>query len=75
MASGVAAAARATYSANSPVSYPNVGPPNGSAAQAIAFARGVIGSGYSKNPRMGPTYDCSGLTYMAWRAAGVTTRQ
>ena len=68
-----AAAARVKFSARaSPVSYPNVGPPNGSAAQAIAFARGVIGSGYSKNPRMGPTYDCSGLTHMAWRAAGVT---
>ncbi len=65
------AAARAKYAVASPASYPNVGPPNGSAAQAIAFARGVIGSGYSKNPRMGPTYDCSGLTYMAWRAAGV----
>ncbi|MEX0666674.1 MAG: C40 family peptidase [Acidimicrobiia bacterium] len=66
------AAVRAKYSApTGPVSYPNVGPPNGSASQAIAFARGVIGSGYSKNPRMGPTYDCSGLTHMAWRAAGV----
>jgi cell wall-associated NlpC family hydrolase len=32
----------------------------------------VIGAGYSKNPRMGPTYDCSGLTTMAWRAAGVS---
>lgn len=52
-------------------SYPDVGPPNGSASQAIAFARGVIGAGYSTNPRMGPTYDCSGLTTMAWRAAGV----
>jgi cell wall-associated NlpC family hydrolase len=68
-------AARARITARAaagPVSYPNVGPPNGSAAQAIAFARGVIGSGYSTNPRMGPTYDCSGLTHMAWRAAGVT---
>ncbi|MEX0664486.1 MAG: NlpC/P60 family protein [Acidimicrobiia bacterium] len=62
-------AARAQFS--SPVSYPDVGPPNGSASQAIAWARGVIGSGYSLNPRMGPTYDCSGLTHMAWRAAGV----
>jgi cell wall-associated NlpC family hydrolase len=66
------AAARAAFTASvGPVSYPNVGPPNGSAAQAIAFARGVIGSGYSTSPRMGPTYDCSGLTHMAWRAAGV----
>jgi cell wall-associated NlpC family hydrolase len=53
------------------VNYPNVGPPNGSAAQAIAFARGVIGAAYSTSPRTGPTYDCSGLVMMAWRAAGV----
>ena len=52
--------------------YPNVGPPNGSAAQAIEYARQAVGAGYSKNPRMGPTYDCSGLTSMAWRAAGVS---
>ena len=52
--------------------YPNVGPPNGSAAQAIEYARQAVGAGYSKNPRMGPTYDCSGLTTMAWRAAGVS---
>ncbi len=55
-----------------PVPAPDVGPPNGSASQAIAYARAVIGAGYSKNPRMGPTYDCSGLTTMAWRAAGVS---
>lgn len=66
-----AEAARARYSA-APVAYPNVGPPNGSAAQAIAFAKGVIGAGYSTNPRMGPTYDCSGLTKSAWAAAGVS---
>lgn len=62
-------ASRSKYSA--PVNYPDVGPPNGSAAQAIAFARGVIGAGYSTNPRTGPTYDCSGLVMSAWRAAGV----
>jgi len=66
-------AARAKYSTPSgPVNYPNVGPPNGSAAQAIAFARGVVGAPYSTNPRMGPSYDCSGLVTMAWRAAGVS---
>jgi len=49
-----------------------VGPPNGSASQAIAFARGVVGAGYSTNPRTGPTYDCSGLVSAAWGAAGVS---
>jgi cell wall-associated NlpC family hydrolase len=57
---------------SAPEKFIDVGPPNGSAAQAIAYARQAVGSGYSKNPRMGPTYDCSGLTTMAWRAAGIS---
>lgn len=65
-----AEATRVKFSAPG-VPTPNVGPPNGSASQAIEFARGVIGAGYSKNPRTGPTYDCSGLTLSAWGAAGV----
>jgi cell wall-associated NlpC family hydrolase len=64
-----AEAARVKYAR--PVNYPDVGPPNGSASQAIAFARGVLGAPYSTNPRMGPSYDCSGLVYKAWEAAGV----
>lgn len=52
--------------------FPDVGPPNGSAAQAIEYARQAIGAGYSSNPRLGPTYDCSGLTASAWRAAGIS---
>lgn len=52
--------------------FPDVGPPNGSAAQAIAYARQALGAGYSTNPRRGPTYDCSGLTSSAWAAAGVS---
>jgi cell wall-associated NlpC family hydrolase len=55
-----------------PEKFIDVGPPNGSAAQAIEYARQAIGSGYSTSPRMGPTYDCSGLTTSAWRAAGVS---
>jgi cell wall-associated NlpC family hydrolase len=62
--------ARAKYA--QPVSYPDVGPPNGSASQAIAYARGVVGAGYSTNPRTGPTYDCSGLVIASWGAAGVS---
>jgi cell wall-associated NlpC family hydrolase len=50
----------------------DVGPPNGSASQAIAAARSVIGAGYSTNPRMGPTFDCSGLVSWAWQKAGVS---
>jgi cell wall-associated NlpC family hydrolase len=66
-----AAEVQAKYS-GPPVSYPDVGPPNGSASQAIAFARGVIGASYSTSPRLGPTYDCSGLVISAWGAAGVS---
>jgi cell wall-associated NlpC family hydrolase len=62
-------AARVEYAV--PENYPDVGPPNGSAAQAIAFARAVIGSPYSTSPRTGPSYDCSGLVMSAWGAAGV----
>jgi cell wall-associated NlpC family hydrolase len=66
------AAASTARFAGGPVNYPDVGPPNGSASQAIAFARGVIGAPYSTNPRNGPSYDCSGLVGSAWRAAGVS---
>lgn len=57
---------------SAPEKFIDVGPPNGSAAQAIAYARQAIGSPYSTSPRMGPSYDCSGLTTMAWRAAGIS---
>lgn len=65
-----AAAAQAKFSKPG-VPAPDVGPPNGSASQAIAYARAVLGAGYSTNPRKGPTYDCSGLTWSSWHAAGV----
>jgi cell wall-associated NlpC family hydrolase len=58
-----------------PESYPNVGPPNGSASQAIAFARAAIGTPYwdGNCDRNGPScYDCSGLVHKAWEAAGVS---
>jgi cell wall-associated NlpC family hydrolase len=73
------AATKAKFTASdaaAPVNYPDVGPPNGSASQAIAFARNAVGAGYcntSQECRKGPaSYDCSGLTSMAWAAAGVS---
>lgn len=71
------AAAAAQTIANRPAGpekFPDVGPPNGSASQAIAFARAAVGAGYSNgSDRHGPAnYDCSGLTGAAWRAAGVS---
>jgi cell wall-associated NlpC family hydrolase len=66
------AAERARRAAATAVAFgPDVGPPNGSASQAIAYARAVVGAPYSTNPRKGPSYDCSGLTWSAWNAAGV----
>jgi cell wall-associated NlpC family hydrolase len=67
-----AAALATTITSKAGVATPNVGPPNGSASQAIAYARAVIGSPYSTNPRMGPSYDCSGLVFKSWEAAGVS---
>jgi len=69
-----AAAAAISNRPAGPEKFPDVGPPNGSAAQAIAFARAAVGAGYSNgSDRRGPAnYDCSGLTSMAWQAAGVS---
>ena len=66
-------AAAATAKFSSSVPFPNVGPPNGSAGQAIAYARAVAASGASYcSGGNGPTcYDCSGLVTAAWGSAGV----
>ena len=45
-----AAAAVAKVPRGGPENFPNVGPPNGSASQAISYARQVIGAPYSTNP-------------------------
>jgi cell wall-associated NlpC family hydrolase len=48
---------------------------SGGAGAAVAYAQAQVGKPYcNTNPeRFGPTcYDCSGLTYMAWRAGGLT---
>lgn len=44
---------------------------SGGAAAAIAFARAQIGKPYSYGSTGPNSYDCSGLTGAAWRAAGV----
>ena len=68
----LATRAKSASSSGDPERFPNVGPPNGSAAQAIEYARQAVGAGYSTSPRTGPTYDCSGLTSSAWKAAGIS---
>ncbi|MCZ7433072.1 C40 family peptidase [Streptomyces sp. WMMC1477] len=45
---------------------------SGRAAQAIAFARDAIGRPYVWGATGPGSYDCSGLTQAAWRAAGVS---
>jgi peptidoglycan DL-endopeptidase CwlO len=44
----------------------------GRAAQAVAFARAQRGKPYQWGAEGPDAYDCSGLTWAAWRHAGVT---
>jgi len=61
-------------SAARPVSVPPVAPPAPvtKAEKAIAFARAQIGKPYVSGASGPGSYDCSGLTQAAWKAAGVT---
>ncbi|GAA3391912.1 C40 family peptidase [Streptomyces roseoviridis] len=59
-----------------PTPDPATPPPSGAsyeakAAEAIAFARAQIGKPYVWGATGPNSYDCSGLTQAAWRAAGV----
>jgi peptidoglycan DL-endopeptidase CwlO len=66
--------------APSPASSGPVAPPpsggggggSGSAAAAVAFARAQVGKPYCYGGAGPGCYDCSGLTMMAWRQAGVS---
>lgn len=46
--------------------------PNARAAQAVAFAHEALGSPYVWGATGPDSFDCSGLTQAAWRAAGVS---
>jgi peptidoglycan DL-endopeptidase CwlO len=67
-------------SAPSPASVGPVAPPpsggggggSGSAAAAVAYARAQVGKPYCYGGAGTGCYDCSGLTMMAWRQAGVS---
>ena len=54
-----------------PVSHPPP-PPSSRAATAVAYARAQLGKPYVFATAGPNTFDCSGLTMAAWRAAGVS---
>jgi cell wall-associated NlpC family hydrolase len=51
---------------------PAAGGDGGRAARAVAFALAQRGKAYQWGAHGPGAYDCSGLTWAAWRAAGVT---
>ena len=51
---------------------PNLPAPSGRAAAAIAYAEAQLGKPYEYAAAGPNSFDCSGLTMMAWRAAGVS---
>jgi cell wall-associated NlpC family hydrolase len=55
-----------------PVRPPAAGSDGGRAARAVAFALAQRGKPYRWGAQGPDAYDCSGLTWAAWRAAGVT---
>jgi cell wall-associated NlpC family hydrolase len=70
-----AAAARAKASSSSSGGSANFGPvpsANGGAGAAIAEAKRHIGAPYEWGAAGPSSYDCSGLTMVAWRAGGVS---
>jgi cell wall-associated NlpC family hydrolase len=54
-----------------PVRPPAAGASGGRAARAVAFALAQRGKPYQWGAQGPHAYDCSGLTWAAWRAAGV----
>jgi peptidoglycan DL-endopeptidase CwlO len=51
---------------------PNLPPASGGAAKAVAFAKAQIGEPYQYGAAGPGSWDCSGLTMMAWAQAGVS---
>jgi cell wall-associated NlpC family hydrolase len=81
-AADAAAAAQRAQSAQSPATglgpqgpdtpLPPAPPPSSQVAKVIAYARAQLGKPYVYNTAGPDTFDCSGLTMMAWAQAGVS---
>ncbi len=54
-----------------PPSFPNV-PVSGGAAKAVAYAKAQVGKPYAFGASGPGSFDCSGLTMMAWAQAGIS---
>jgi cell wall-associated NlpC family hydrolase len=71
-AKAAAAAAKKPPPAANPVSNPGPAPKvNGAAGKAVSYAWAQLGKKYVWGTAGPNTFDCSGLTMMAWKAAGV----
>src|SRR6266536_1331938 len=66
-----AAAAYSGSSGSTPVSFPKV-TASGGAAKAVAYAKAQVGKPYAYGADGPDSFDCSGLTMMAWAQAGVS---
>jgi cell wall-associated NlpC family hydrolase len=69
---GLVADDRAVIAAPATPAAPAIRRPPPRAARAVAFALGQRGKPYRWGAEGPGAYDCSGLTWAAWRAAGVT---
>ncbi len=61
-----------TTTTKPPTTVPTPPPPSGGVAAVIAFARAQLGEPYVWGGAGPSVWDCSGLTMMAWRQAGVS---
>ncbi len=70
--SSPATAPHAPPPTSAPAPHPAPPPPSSRAAIAVAYARAQLGKPYAFATAGPNTFDCSGLTMAAWRAAGVS---
>jgi cell wall-associated NlpC family hydrolase len=68
---GLVAGGLAGIASSAPPDVPALRPPDRGAARAVAFALRQHGKPYRWGAEGPAAFDCSGLTWAAWRAAGV----